>query len=573
MRRDPRSLARRDGYRFRPRWGRRILIVAVLIGVGAYFLRGPARRWLDDGSHCGWTVQGDVVLDRDVVDCDRHGVRLAPFANLDCAGHEIRGRDGGASGYGVRLDGVEQATVRNCRISGFSRGVRVRGGRQNGVIANEVSGNGYGIEVAGKTDGGRSEGHRISRNRVLASARDGIHIGAGTAHTVIEENTILDSGEEGLVIESCRKCEVIGNTIEGSASAAIDLKDSISGRFLHNSVRGSLVKIRAGSERNLFQDNELVDSGYLFASTKSEGAKPRVPSQNRVVGGSVRDSKVCFRFRGARDNAVVDVVVSGCQLRQDDPVGTLGAAGNELSGVDVVPETSPRGGGDPRQAWVLAGSTLSCSRRPYVANTLGRKEPMPDSYFANYPGLRFERRDHGILWVTIDRPEALNATDARLHLGLSRVWDDIDDDDDTNVVVITGSGDAFSAGGDLEWIESFRGDYGQLRQVMREAGDVVYRMLRCRKVIISAIKRRRRRRRAGGRVDGGHQPDGERGAVHRWAPPARSCRWRSRGRLLAAPLRARQGEVLSAHVRLRGRGDGRPHRARQQSRAESRASR
>ena len=112
---------------------------------------------------------------------------------------------------------------------------------------------------------------------------------------------------------------------------------------------------------------------------------------------------------------------------------------------------------------------------------------MSDAYFSDYPGLRFERRDHGILLVTIDRPEALNATDARLHRGLSRVWDDIDDDDDTRVVIITGSGDAFSAGGDLEWIEGFRGNYGELREVMREAGDVVYRMLRCRKIIISAI--------------------------------------------------------------------------------------
>lgn len=112
---------------------------------------------------------------------------------------------------------------------------------------------------------------------------------------------------------------------------------------------------------------------------------------------------------------------------------------------------------------------------------------MPDAYFENYPGLHFERRDNGILWITIDRPEAMNATDARLHRGLSRVWDDIDDDDDTRVVVITGRGDAFSAGGDLEWIESFRGDYGAIREVMREAGDVVYRMLRCQKIIVSAI--------------------------------------------------------------------------------------
>lgn len=108
-------------------------------------------------------------------------------------------------------------------------------------------------------------------------------------------------------------------------------------------------------------------------------------------------------------------------------------------------------------------------------------------YFDRYPGLLFERRDNGILWVTINRPDRMNATDAALHYGLSRVWDDISDDDLTRVVVITGSGDAFSAGGDLEWITEMAGDYRTIAKVMREAGDVVYRMLACEKIIISAI--------------------------------------------------------------------------------------
>lgn len=112
---------------------------------------------------------------------------------------------------------------------------------------------------------------------------------------------------------------------------------------------------------------------------------------------------------------------------------------------------------------------------------------MADEWFDGYSGLKFERRANGVLWITINRPEAYNATDADLHLGLSRIWRDIDDDDETRVVVITGEGKAFSAGGDLEWISSFVGDHKQLQRVMREAGDVVYNMLQCSKVIISAI--------------------------------------------------------------------------------------
>ena len=112
---------------------------------------------------------------------------------------------------------------------------------------------------------------------------------------------------------------------------------------------------------------------------------------------------------------------------------------------------------------------------------------MADAWFEKYPGLTFTRHDNGVLLMTIDRPESMNATDGPMHLGLSRVWLDIEDDADTRVVVVTGAGDAFSAGGDLEWIQGFQGDYEGVKEILKEAGDVVYKMLACPKVIISAI--------------------------------------------------------------------------------------
>ena len=112
---------------------------------------------------------------------------------------------------------------------------------------------------------------------------------------------------------------------------------------------------------------------------------------------------------------------------------------------------------------------------------------MADDWFQKYKGLKFERKEHGILLMTINRPEALNATDAQLHNGLSRVWLDIDADPDTRVVVVTGAGRAFSAGGDLEWISSMVQNYEGMRHAFKEAGDIVYRMTQCSKIIISAI--------------------------------------------------------------------------------------
>lgn len=111
---------------------------------------------------------------------------------------------------------------------------------------------------------------------------------------------------------------------------------------------------------------------------------------------------------------------------------------------------------------------------------------MTDRY-ARYTGMKIELREHGVLLITLSRPDVLNATDAALHKGLSVIWRDIAEDDDVRVAVITGEGRAFSAGGDLDWITSQVGDYAQTMKVMQEAGDLVRTMVECDKPIISAI--------------------------------------------------------------------------------------
>lgn len=112
---------------------------------------------------------------------------------------------------------------------------------------------------------------------------------------------------------------------------------------------------------------------------------------------------------------------------------------------------------------------------------------MTKEWHQKYSNIRFEEHDHGILLMTLDRPEKMNAADAETHNGLSRVWLDIDDDPDVRVVVVTGAGEAFSAGGDLEWIETMVNNYDGMKAAFREAGDIVYRMAQCSKVIVSAI--------------------------------------------------------------------------------------
>jgi enoyl-CoA hydratase len=107
--------------------------------------------------------------------------------------------------------------------------------------------------------------------------------------------------------------------------------------------------------------------------------------------------------------------------------------------------------------------------------------------YTDYQHLRFEPYPHGVLLITINRPDRMNATDARLHTELVNVWRDVDADPEVRVAVITGAGRAFSAGGDLDMIERMAGDYRRVAEMAREAAQLPLNMLDCEKPIVSAI--------------------------------------------------------------------------------------
>jgi enoyl-CoA hydratase len=67
--------------------------------------------------------------------------------------------------------------------------------------------------------------------------------------------------------------------------------------------------------------------------------------------------------------------------------------------------------------------------------------------YSNYKTLAVEIQD-GILTVRLNRPEIRNAMNAQMRKELTQIWLDIDSDQRVDVVVLTGTGGTFSAGGD-----------------------------------------------------------------------------------------------------------------------------
>jgi enoyl-CoA hydratase len=104
----------------------------------------------------------------------------------------------------------------------------------------------------------------------------------------------------------------------------------------------------------------------------------------------------------------------------------------------------------------------------------------------SYKAIAFERRGR-VLVVRLDRPEQLNAVDAVLHSELARVFTDAENDPDSDVVVLTGNGKAFSAGGDLGWMQSAIDRPQEFARTAAEARTIVRSQLDMTKPLICRL--------------------------------------------------------------------------------------
>ncbi len=108
--------------------------------------------------------------------------------------------------------------------------------------------------------------------------------------------------------------------------------------------------------------------------------------------------------------------------------------------------------------------------------------------YSGYQRLKFDRPAERIVRITMDTPGRLNAADAVMHRELVEVWKDVEADPDTSVAILTGAGDAFSAGGDFDMIDSLINDFEARVNGWKEARDIVYNVVNCSKPIVSAMQ-------------------------------------------------------------------------------------
>jgi enoyl-CoA hydratase len=94
---------------------------------------------------------------------------------------------------------------------------------------------------------------------------------------------------------------------------------------------------------------------------------------------------------------------------------------------------------------------------------------------------------HGIATVILNRPDKKNAVGLRMHAELSLIFRALERDPGVRVIVLTGAGTAFSAGGDLEWMQEMIDDPSIFEKTIREAKEIVLSMLDCEKPLIAKV--------------------------------------------------------------------------------------
>jgi len=104
----------------------------------------------------------------------------------------------------------------------------------------------------------------------------------------------------------------------------------------------------------------------------------------------------------------------------------------------------------------------------------------------DYKAISYEVLDNRIAVVTLNRPASLNAINLDLATEVAGVLQQAEQDDSVRVLVVTGAGKAFCAGGDLAWLMAAE-DNLKKREILDNAGTVITLLDRFSKPVIAAV--------------------------------------------------------------------------------------
>jgi len=203
-----------------------------------------------------------------------HGLFLYTVNNLTISGNRfaISGQTGGATSYGVSIDGGEPITIIGNQFEtpkvtiDNTIGIYVSYSKDTTIETNTITGHDIGMELFGA--GSQSGAYTVTGNTVQGSATYGIFAGLRVA-AMIEGNKIVD-GQTGIWLDSTL-ATVTGNTITGNGKDGIESRardGAGSPEIQANTITGNAeygIRVQFNSDPSIIHNKITGNGGGTFA--------------------------------------------------------------------------------------------------------------------------------------------------------------------------------------------------------------------------------------------------------------------------------------------------------------------
>lgn len=235
---------------------------------------------------------------------------------IDCAGATLLGND---SGYGVNIHTDDAVTLKNCNISNYSTGIRVDSSDDVILFNNTLSDNdAYGINLV-------NHAYRTNiSNNTLTINQNAIVVGQFSDGTVIEGNTVQNSGNRGVYLSSLSilvRDNSIHTHLSGGAMGvylSTGSSANISGNTIYNNTWGVFISA----------DNTNITNNNIYNNTYGinlKGSQSNLISNNNF--NTIGSSAIKFES-GSTDNLVILNDMEGSSGLTDACINVTGSSQN-----------------------------------------------------------------------------------------------------------------------------------------------------------------------------------------------------------------------------------------------------
>lgn len=213
---------------------------------------------------------------------------------LDCAGHTV---SGSFPDTGILVEGRTGITVRNCHVTGFAAGIRLRGAYQNTLTSNILERNTDGVDLFQSGENNLLNNHAISNGI-------GFYLSASAAN-FLGNNLAQDNGP-GFYLQSSAGNTLDHNTANHNANGYRLVESSANTLTNNQGVDNNTDYSLQFSDNNILQGNTAIGLADGFSLFRSNG--------NTLTGNTAsQNDQAGFRIVVSTDNTITGNTISNNQ--------------------------------------------------------------------------------------------------------------------------------------------------------------------------------------------------------------------------------------------------------------------